>query len=77
MNKLYYYNANGKKFGPVTVAEFMQLAQEGVVTPDTLLETDCGYVGLAGKSSSISFDAPLSHDQLVSDNMSVECQQNT
>ena len=63
MNKLYYYNENGEKSEPVTVAEFMQLIQAGVITPDTLLETDCGYIGPAGKSSSISFDASSSHNQ--------------
>ena len=63
MSKLYYHNENGEKSEPVTTAELMQLIQEGVVTADTMLETDCGYLGSAGESSSIFFEVSSPPDQ--------------
>jgi len=34
----YYYDKNGKKVGPVDGKYFKQLAQQGTITPETVLE---------------------------------------
>ena len=45
-NFFYFDEANGKR-GPLTPAQVKALAAKGVITPDTLMETDTGKSGFA------------------------------
>jgi hypothetical protein len=49
MANFYYYDNNGRKIGPINNAQLKALAVQGVIVPDTQLETDTGHTGKAGQ----------------------------
>lgn len=49
MPNFFYYDANGQKFGPVNDVQLKSLATQGVINPQTPLETDSGHRGQAGQ----------------------------
>lgn len=55
--KWYYYDANGDKIGPVTAKIMKILADQGDITPQTIVETEDGKSALAEKVQGL-FDAP-------------------
>ena len=44
----FYADAYGQKQGPVSPQQLKKLAMQGIITPNTPLETDTGKKGLAG-----------------------------
>ncbi|MCL2305752.1 MAG: GYF domain-containing protein [Planctomycetaceae bacterium] len=55
----YYYDNNGNKIGPVRGRELKQLALQGTVTPETVLESSEGRILVAGNASHLTFaEAP-------------------
>lgn len=57
MANWFYYDASGRKFGPVDGATLKQLALHGVVRPETVLETEAGQRGAAGTLQGLEFGA--------------------
>ena len=55
MTNLYYYDAGGKKTGPVTPAQLQALAQQGRITPETTIADDKGQTTLAKNLKGIAF----------------------
>ena len=53
MSDIHYYDENGEKTGPVTLKELATLAHQGMVTPETPIETECGHHGIAGEISGL------------------------
>ena len=49
MAKFFWFDSNGQKQGPITEQELRHLTSRGIITPETLLETDAGHKGLAGE----------------------------
>jgi hypothetical protein len=49
MANWYYYDNNGTKQGPITDQSLKTLAEQGVITPETILETESGQCGKAGQ----------------------------
>ncbi|MDR0522601.1 MAG: hypothetical protein LBH00_12230 [Planctomycetaceae bacterium] len=47
MANFFYFDSTGTKQGPVTSAQLKVLTQQGIITPDTRLETDTGHTGQA------------------------------
>lgn len=58
MAQYYYFNASGEKVGPVAGNEIKTLAAQGIITPETPLETDTGHKGRAGQIKGLNFHAP-------------------
>jgi len=55
MENLYYYNKNRDKVGPITVIELKTLAQQGMITPETIIENEGGKSLPAGKVKGLTF----------------------
>ena len=55
MAKWYYYNDNGERTGPFRGRELKQLALQGTITPETLIENDEGTSLLAGLAEYLRF----------------------
>jgi hypothetical protein len=51
----YYYDKNGTRFGPVPSAVLKQLAENGVITPDTIIENEAGNTLKAGNAKGLTF----------------------
>ncbi len=49
MPNFYYHNASGQKIGPVNEQQLHALVAQGVIGPQTPLETDTGHKGQAGQ----------------------------
>jgi len=49
MTNWYYFDANERKQGPINNQQLKALATQGIITPDTLLETETGQKGKAGQ----------------------------
>ncbi|GHT20807.1 hypothetical protein FACS189419_00630 [Planctomycetales bacterium] len=58
MANWYYFNKSGDKVGPIRGRELKQLALDGTVTPDTLIENEEGKQGKAGKVNGLTFPEP-------------------
>lgn len=56
MPKFFYYDANGQKQGPVNEPQLQSLATQGIVTPETALETESGYRGVASQIPGLNFN---------------------
>jgi len=55
----YYYNKNGGKTGPFTVAALKELVRQGVVTRETVIENTNGRTIIAGEVNGLTFpEAP-------------------
>ncbi|GHT14802.1 hypothetical protein FACS1894170_12090 [Planctomycetales bacterium] len=57
MPNFFYYNANGQKLGPFNDQHLKALVRQGIVTPQTPLETDTGHKGKAGQIKGLTFSA--------------------
>ena len=57
MANFYYTNETGTKQGPLTPEQLQALADRGIITPDTPLETDTGKQGKAGNLPGLKFNA--------------------
>lgn len=55
MAKWHYYNADGEKIGPIRGRELKQLAQQGMVTPETRVEDENGKTALAKNVTGLTF----------------------
>jgi len=51
----FYYDDSGQKNGPITVGQLQDLAKQGVITPETTVETDTGVSASAGKVNGLTF----------------------
>ena len=65
MPNYYYFNTSGQKYGPVSDQQLQTLAAQGVITPNTPLETEGGHKGTAGQIPGLKFNtiAPPSFAQ--------------
>jgi len=67
MTNFYYTDTNGQKQGLISEQHLRTLAAQGVITPDTPLETEGGHKGLAGQIPGLfdgikpSFSLPVPH----------------
>ena len=60
MANYFYADANGQKQDPVTEQELQELADQGIINPNTRLVTDTGHKGLAGQIPGLSFHSAVS-----------------
>lgn len=49
MTNYYYLDQTSQKRGPLTKQQLQELVAQGVIGPDTLMETDGGHKGVAGQ----------------------------
>ena len=56
MPNYFYTDANGNKQGPFTAEQLQTMAKRGIITPDTLLETDTGHKGTASQIPGLNFN---------------------
>ena len=49
MPNYFFTDANGNKRGPLTPPQVRALAAQGIITPETPMETDGGHKGRAGQ----------------------------
>ena len=59
MPNFFFTDTSGTKRGPLTPQQLKAMAMQGLITPNTPLETDGGHKGLAGQLSGL-FNAPAS-----------------
>jgi len=62
MPNYFYTDENGQKYGPIDVQRLQTLADRGVITPSTPLETDAGHKGVAGQIRDLTFRAQTAHN---------------
>jgi len=55
MSNWFYYDSNAQKQGPYTSAQFKELAKQGVITPDTMIETEEGKTAPARRMKGLTF----------------------
>lgn len=55
MANYFYIDANGQRQGPANEQALKELAEYGIITPDTQLETDTGRKGLAKQVPGLKF----------------------
>lgn len=60
MSHWFYFDNNGTKQGPITTVQLKTLAQKGVVTSETLIETEQGKQAPAGKIRGLEFAPSVS-----------------
>jgi len=51
----FYYDKSGAKVGPIRTQELKALAQQGVITPETVVENADGRTAIAGKVNGLEF----------------------
>ena len=56
MANYFFADANGQKQGPVTEQELQELADQGIINPNTRLVTDTGHQGRAGQIPGLRFN---------------------
>ena len=59
MPNYYYFDASGQKFGLVNDQQLQSLATQGVITPNTPLETEGGHKGTAGQIPGLQFNTAV------------------
>jgi len=62
MSTFYYYDNDGQKQGPVTSKQLKGLAQEGQITPETIIESEEGMTSPARQMKSLTFDTAASQE---------------
>ena len=55
MAQWYYYNKNGEKVGPISVATLKALVGQGLITRETVIENHAGRSSVAGKVNGLIF----------------------
>lgn len=67
MAKWFYFDKSGSKIGPVESEGMRKLAESGLITPETVIETESGRQSTAGKIQGLVFSAtqyePISRDE--------------
>ncbi|GHT18557.1 hypothetical protein FACS1894189_6610 [Planctomycetales bacterium] len=63
MANFFYYDRNGTKRGPIAPQELQDLVVQGIVTPETSLETESGHKGLAGQIPGLNFPSSAPSSQ--------------
>lgn len=63
MANYFYLDASGRKQGPINDQQLRTLAAQGVITPQTQLETDSGHKGLANQIPGLNFPVPTTPQQ--------------
>jgi len=63
MPNFFYTDANGQKQGAISPSQLKELVAQGIITPDTLLETDTGHKGKAGQIKGL-FNVPVQSSTL-------------
>ena len=58
MANWYYFNKSGEKIGPITSAALKALAQQGHITPETIVEFEDGRIFTADKVHGITIMPP-------------------
>lgn len=68
----YFYDANGYKIGPIKSRELKQSAQQGLITPETIVEDEKGLTALAKQITGLTFSNAAQPEvvPLASDNPS-------
>ncbi|MCL2710519.1 MAG: type II secretion system protein GspG [Planctomycetaceae bacterium] len=61
MSTWFYYDSNGQKQGPVSGGQLKGLAKAGMISPETIIETDEGKKATAGKVKGLTFVEPVQH----------------
>jgi len=64
--KFFYYDRINQKIGPVTEQQLKELAAQGVIGPNTPIETGGGHKGLAGQIPGMVFKTPVPQPVSVS-----------
>jgi len=59
MSTWFYYDNNGQKQGPVSGGQLKGLAKAGVITPETMIETEDGKTATAGQVKGLTFVEPV------------------
>jgi len=59
MPNYFFTDSDGVKQGPLTAQRLQILADRGIITPTTPLETDTGYKGTAGQIPGLNFDVAM------------------
>lgn len=55
MANWFYFNNSGEKIGPITPTALKSLAQQGLITPETVIENGNGRSVVAGKVNGLTF----------------------
>ena len=58
----FYYDNNGQKQGPVTGGQLKGLAKAGMITPETIVETEEGKKAPASKIQGLNFAETAQND---------------
>ena len=66
MTYYFYFDQNNQKQGPISEQQIQTLAVQGVITPNTPLETDTGHKGVAGQIPGLNFNAAAHFAQTAS-----------
>ena len=65
MANWYYFNKSGEKIGPITSAALKAYAQQGHITPETIIESETGRQVTADKVQGLGFSAVEQKTDLV------------
>ena len=66
MTNWYYTDTFGTRLGPIDDQQLQGLVARGIITPETLMETDTGHEGVAGKIPGLfepAYSLPTSSEQ--------------
>jgi TM2 domain-containing membrane protein YozV len=61
MPNFIYTGANGQQQGPYSLEELQELANQGIITPNTQLQTETGHKGLARQIPGLTFNTTAPH----------------
>ena len=59
MANWFYINKSGEKVGPISTAALKALAQQGVISPETVIENQNGRSAKAGQVNGLEFPLPV------------------
>jgi len=65
MSTWFYYDNKGQKLGPVSGGQLKGLAKAGMITPETIVETESGRRVLAEKIQGLTFVEPVQHPPIT------------
>jgi len=60
MTNYFYFDQNNQQHGPVNEQQLHELASQGVINPNTPLETDTGHKGVAEQIPGLTFNVATS-----------------
>ena len=62
MTTYFYTNSRGERLGPISDQQLRDLAALGAIGPNTPMETEGGYKGVAGQIPGLNFPLPTIYD---------------